>query len=84
MILFSLEDPKDVTLCGGGKRVRDWSHLRRHPTAVSIQANKQDGTGSTYGYDTTWICVDAWRYVHRHHRGALAVAKVWRRERSKP
>ena len=25
MVLFSLEDPQDIALCGGGERARDWT-----------------------------------------------------------
>ena len=41
MVLLSLEDPQDVTLCGGGKRARDRTHL----AARSIQAREQRKTG---------------------------------------
>lgn len=45
MILLSLEDPKDIALRGGGKRVRNRTHLRGHLTVGSVQANKQYGMG---------------------------------------
>ena len=34
MILFSLKDTQDVSLCGGGKQVRDRAHLGEHLPAA--------------------------------------------------
>ena len=48
---------------------------------VLVRVRKQRDRGTTYSFDTTWVRVDAWRYMHRHHRVALAIEKVWRTAR---
>ena len=31
--------------------------------------------GSAYSCDAAWVRVDAWKYMHRHHGGALAMGE---------
>ena len=49
MILFSLEDPQDIALCGGRKRGRYRTHPRENLTAGSTHASKWHKIGSAYG-----------------------------------
>ena len=86
MILLSLEDREDVSLCGGRKRVRDRGHLSERLVAGLVQTSKQRETGSTYSRDETWVRVDAWIYVHRHNRRAFSFGdnEVWRGDGIKP
>lgn len=77
----------DLFLVGGSQgvwrwRVCDRTHPRGDLTAGSIQANKQDGTGSTYGCDTAWIHIDARRCMDRHHRRASVKTTTQRRNPS--
>ena len=80
MILLSLEDPDDIALCGGGERIRDGTHQRKPLTVGSTKTKDEHDNWNTYGSDTSWVRVDGWGYMHRHHKGGSIVAKVWRRQ----
>ena len=60
MVLFSLENTQDVSLCGGGKRVCDQAHLRQHLIAESMKVGRQYEREAAYGFGTTRVG-DSWR-----------------------
>jgi len=50
----------------------------------STKASKQYERETAYGLDMTHVRVGVGRYMHRHHRRALAIAKSVVGERSEP
>ena len=63
MVLLSLEDSKEITLCGGGKRRHDWTHPGEclQATGQQRRATERDARNAQYG-----CCLSPCRHLEGH------------------